>query len=394
MHINHTHDAGLYLHIPFCLHKCPYCDFYSICETDQKDAYGKALQQEMAWRRTKSLFFDSLYIGGGTPSVLDSSTIDKLIQTACQYYSLQPDTEITIEVNPGTVTSEKLRDYRKSGINRLNIGVQSFQDKNLQFLGRIHSAADVVKVLRQARRAGFDNLGLDLMYGLPGQTRKQWRKDMESALAFQPEHLSCYMLSFEKGTPMDRDRQQGIIHPLPDDQVSGLFETTLLYLEQHGMRQYEISNFAVRPSCRSRHNQKYWSHVPYLGFGPSAHSFYPPSVRSWNQRSLQKYMDALQKGRRFVESRETLCHEQQMMEMIYLGLRTTDGLDLEVFRKRFDVDLQCQCEFVLETLYNDGYLKISGQKCFLTIQGQLFLDSIAIKLIEASEGKCQAAETP
>jgi oxygen-independent coproporphyrinogen-3 oxidase len=173
-----------------------------------------------------------------------------------------------------------------------------------------------------------------------------------------------------------------------------LFETTLLYLEQHGMRQYEISNFAVRPSCRSRHNQKYWSHVPYLGFGPSAHSFYPPSVRSWNQRSLQKYMDALQKGRRFVESRETLCHEQQMMEMIYLGLRTTDGLDLEVFRKRFDVDLQCQCEFVLETLYNDGYLKISGQKCFLTIQGQLFLDSIAIKLIEASEGKCQAAETP
>jgi oxygen-independent coproporphyrinogen-3 oxidase len=249
-------------------------------------------------------------------------------------------------------------------------------------------------VLRQARRAGFDNLGLDLMYGLPGQTREQWRKDMDSALAFQPEHLSCYMLSFEAGTPMDRQRREGSIRPLPDEQVSGLFETTLQYLDLHGMRQYEISNFAVRPSRRSRHNQKYWRFVPYLGFGPSAHSFSPPSVRAWNEHGLQTYMTALEKGRLPVASQEILSREQQMMEMIYLGLRTTDGMDLESFKNQFDVDLQRQCRSVIEMMCNAHYLKISDQRCRLTLQGQLLLDSIAARLIETADHKHQPVERP
>ncbi len=383
MNTNHTLYAGLYVHIPFCVRKCPYCDFFSICETGLEAAYVNALQQEMELRSTTALSFDSLYIGGGTPSVLDASAIDRVIQAAYQNYAIRTDAEITIEVNPGTVTPQKLRDYRKSGINRINIGVQSFQDETLNFLGRIHTAADAMNVLRQARRAGFENLGFDLIYGVPGQTSEQWRNEMDRALAFRPEHLSCYMLTFEADTPLDQLRQQGIIQPLPDFELSRLFETTLSYLNNHGMAQYEISNFAAHSSYRSRHNQKYWGRVPYMGFGPSAHSFFPSDSRSWNYRSVQKYMTALEKGRRPTASQETLSREQQIVEMIYVGLRKTDGMDLEQFKQWFDIDLQVQCRPVLESLCREHYLKLAGQKCFLTAAGQLLSDSIAVMLIEA-----------
>lgn len=383
MKTNNTPYAGLYVHVPFCVRKCPYCDFYSITDLTLESDYVNALQKEMALRATAEIAFDSLYIGGGTPSVLSPSSIDRVIQSACRHYPVLSEAEITLEVNPGTVDKRKLREYRHIGINRLNIGVQSFQDEQLKMLGRIHSAADAKLVLSQAREAGFANLGLDLMYGLPGQTRECWLEDMETAARFQPEHLSCYLLTFEPGTPMDQQRRRGEIRPLQDDRTSRLFETTLQRLEALGYEQYEISNFAVRPVYRSRHNQKYWAFVPYMGFGPSAHSFATPATRSWNYRDVKRYIATLENGGLPCEAHERLSPEQRMMEMIYLGLRKIEGIDLATFRRLSGIDFSVQCDQVIAAMQREGYLRVWGHHCGLTRRGQLLLDSIAALLIEA-----------
>lgn len=382
MNTNHTPFSGIYIHIPFCVRKCPYCDFYSVSDTALEAAFLEALQMEMRMRSSPSLTFDTLYIGGGTPSVLKPSSIDCLIQTACRCFSILPDAEITIEVNPGTVDAEKLRDYRRAGINRINIGVQSFQDENLRFLGRVHSAADATNVLRWARQAGFDNVGLDLIYGIPGQSRQCWRQDLATAVDIQPEHLSCYMLTFEAGTLMDKRRQKGEIEPLQEGKLSELFETTIGYLAYQDYRQYEISNFARQPARRSRHNQKYWAFVPYIGLGPSAHSFTAPE-RSWNHRSVKRYIAAISSGLSPIEDKEVLTRGQQMIEMIYLGLRKTEGIDLQRFNQQFGVDFNHQCKHLIEQLQKEKYLETTQNHCFLTRRGQILLDSIADMLIAA-----------
>jgi len=383
MHSNRTPLAGLYVHIPFCIRKCPYCDFYSVTDTALETAFLTALQKEMRMRKAAGLTFDTLCLGGGTPSVLAPSSIDSILQTAHRCFAISDDAEITIEVNPGSVNAARLRDYRRAGINRLNVGVQSFQDDNLNFLGRIHSAADAKAVLRQARRAGFDNIGLDLIYGLPAQLRQDWLRDLESAADFQPEHLSCYMLTFEAGTPLDRKRQSGSVQPLPDDRLAELFEITLQDLASRAYHQYEISNFARRPLHCSRHNQKYWDFVSYLGFGPSAHSFAVPARRSWNYRSLRQYIAALEDGLPPTAAEELLTHEQRMIEMIYLGLRQTEGIDVRRFRQSFGVDLTRHCGQTVESLRKARYLETSRTHCFLTRRGQMLLDSVAGRLIQA-----------
>jgi len=218
-----TEPAGIYIHIPFCIRKCPYCDFYSVTDFSLKPPFLKALMREMRMVCNVSSRFNTLYIGGGTPSVLDAEDIRQIIMKARRSYDILPESEITIEANPGTVNPEKLRDYHHAGVNRINIGVQSFYDPNLKFLGRIHSARDAVLAIRWARKAGFDNMGLDLICGIPGQTKKSWLLDLQNAIEFEPEHLSCYMLTFEPDTPMDKDRQRGIFRPLNEHSAVSLF---------------------------------------------------------------------------------------------------------------------------------------------------------------------------
>ena len=379
-----TTPAGLYIHIPFCQKKCTYCDFYSITDLSKITQFVKALKREMQLSGKKSLIFDTLYAGGGTPSLLGADEFGQIIKSARRYFNIRPDAEMTLEVNPATVPVENLKTYRRCGFNRLNIGVQSFQNDNLQFLGRIHSAADALLSVKWARQAGFDNIGLDLIYGLAGQDKKNWLRDLKQAVDIKPQHIACYMLTTESGTPLDRDVKMGRTRLLADETLRELFDSTIDYLTTHGYEHYEISNFA---RCSgdddakvSKHNLKYWSFAPYLGLGPSAHSFVEPE-RFWNHRSVQKYVRQIQAGVLPLAGKEKLTKEQMIMEAVYLGLRTVLGIDLNSFKAKFNLDFdQIFCETIAE-LETEGMLKINDRHCSLTRSGLLFLDSIASRFI-------------
>lgn len=380
-----TKPAGLYIHIPFCLRKCPYCDFFSITDLSSATAFIDALISEMAVTGNGGFEFDTLYVGGGTPTVLPPQGIHRIVAAAHRTFTILPDAEITLEANPGTLTGEGLRIYRDSGANRINIGVQSFLDANLDFLGRIHTGKEAEVAIAAARHAGFRNVGIDLIYGLPGQTREAWLRDLRRAAEFEPEHLSCYMLTCEPGTPLDRRRLDGRFRPLPDDRVGDLFETARVFLAAHGYVQYEISNYARSTSegfspFTSRHNRKYWSHAPYIGLGPSAHSF-DGRRRYWNIADVKQYIECVAGGRSAVAEKEELSREQRMMESVYLGCRQTSGISIEAFNRSFDADFKVMFGEALTILEEKGYVEFVQNRCSLTPRGMLFLDSIVTMLI-------------
>ena len=373
--------AGLYVHIPFCLRKCRYCDFYSISDLCQTPGFLAALNREMQMNRGTSLVFDTIYIGGGTPSVLAPESIGQIIETAARYFNIVSESEITLEVNPGMVTLDNLSEYRKFGVNRLNIGVQSFDDKNLRFLGRLHSGSDACLCVEWARRAGFDNIGLDLIFGLPGQDKTNWLSDLTQASNLEPEHLSCYMLTCESGTPLDKDVKTGRIRLAAEGMVLDLFNTAIHYLTTRSFLHYEISNFArmAGPNHEprtSRHNLKYWSFAPYIGFGPSAHSFIEPE-RFWNHRSVTTYVRQIEAGKSAIAEKEILTKEQMIIEAIYLGFRTTRGIDLDGFKAKFNMSFSQIFERTIAELEARGMIKMCERHCALTRKGLLFLDSIA-----------------
>jgi len=368
------------VHIPFCVKKCPYCDFYSITGTSLKKRFISALISEMNMKYNLPFKFETLYIGGGTPSVLETELIIRIIETARSLYKLLPDSEITIEVNPGTVKLEKLKEYKDAGVNRISIGVQSFQERNLNFLGRIHTVEDADLTIKWARDSGFENIGIDLIYGIPGQTQKSWLCDLAKAVSYKPEHLSCYMLTYESGTPMEKDLQKGLFKPLEEEMVGELFTATTEFLAAKGYAQYEISNFTREKNLRSRHNQKYWSFDPYIGFGPSAHSFIEPR-RSWNKASVTAYIKDLEEGRPPIDGQEVLNREQMMTESIFLGLRKTDGIDVSEFNSIFDKNFFKIFGEQIDDFEEKGLIVTNQTSCALTLKGMLFLDSITSMLV-------------
>ena len=282
------------------MRKCSYCDFYSVEDLGLKPAFLAALQAEIASAHADGLVFDTIYIGGGTPSTLEPAEVGRIVESLAARFRFEGAVEVTLEANPGTVGPDKLKGFRAAGVNRLTIGVQSFDPGRLDLLGRIHTSVQAERAVADARAAGFDEIDIDLIYGLPGQTASAWTDDLERALAHNPEHLSCYMLIIEPGTPMARMRDSGRLRPPPDDQVAELFVLTSELLTGRGYRHYEIANFARCDAGRadahvSRHNSKYWSYAPYLGFGPAAHSFLPPR-RFWNERNLAGYVEAIGAG--------------------------------------------------------------------------------------------------
>ena len=377
--------AGLYVHIPFCLRKCSYCDFYSISDLSQTARFLAALKREMRMNSGTPLVFDTLYIGGGTPSVLAPEAIGQIIKTASRYFRFASDAEITLEVNPGTVTLDNLSEYRKFGVNRLNIGVQSFDDNNLRFLGRLHSGSAARLSVEQARRAGFDNIGLDLIFGLPGQDKTNWLSDLKQADNLEPEHLACYMLTCETGTPLDRDVKTGRIHLAAEGMVLDLFNTAIHFLTDRSFLHYEVSNFAriAGPDHEprtSRHNLKYWSFAPYIGLGPSAHSYLEPE-RYWNHRSVATYVRQIEAGKSALAEKESLTKEQMMIETIYLGFRTTRGIDLNVFKAKFEISFTQIFDKSIAELETRDMIKMSETHCALTHKGLLFIDSIASMFI-------------
>jgi len=384
MHADKSEPSGIYIHIPFCLKKCPYCGFYSITELSLKEAFLKALIREMRILGNIPFIFDTIYIGGGTPSVLTPYDIGKIIENACRFFRISQHAEITMEVNPGTVDQKSFKGFNSAGVNRISIGAQSFQEANLKFLGRIHSVKDISLAVKWARKADFDNIGLDLIYGLPGQTKKSFILDLKNAVDFKPEHLSCYMLTYEPGTPMHKALHKTEFHFLPDKSVTSMFKTASEFLSMNKYVHYEISNFGLIGSDGhanvSRHNMKYWTSVPYIGLGPSAHSFIEP-VRCWNACSVLKYIEDLRKDRLSMEGKEVLSSEQQIIEAISLGLRLKEGIKTDSFDDKFKVNFKQKFAEKIAYLEKDGFINISKNRCSLTQKGMLFADSITAMLI-------------
>lgn len=378
---NGSNLPGIYIHVPFCRRKCPYCDFYSVTGTDWLPAYLDALCREIRLAPKPEGPCDTVYIGGGTPSLIDADQLDRLFEKLFTHFDIAEDAEITLEANPGTVSADLLKRCRKAGVNRLNIGVQSFNDESLCFLGRIHSGAQSVETLCQARDAGYENIGLDLIYGLPGQSVEAWRTELSSALDFSPAHLSCYLLTYPAGTPMAEAMNQNRFTPLAEETCSEMFLLTHDFLSGSGYDHYEISNYAASKNQRSRHNQKYWHHVPYIGMGPAAHTYFD-HTRYWNVASVQQYVERAKSGRLPVEESEALTAEQEMIEAVFLGLRCTDGICIESFEARFGIDFYNRFRNVIFRSQEAGYLSLARGRCALTRQGRLYADSIAAAFTE------------
>lgn len=320
--------AGLYIHVPFCKSKCPYCDFYSITAPGAERRWARALILEAQGYRSGFTAFDSLYLGGGTPSVLPPDLLGDLLAAIDAVWTFAPDSERTIECNPNDLSPERLDGYRALGINRISVGVQSLNDAELTFLGRRHRRSDTLRALDWVRERGPDNLSIDLIYGFAGQSLTSWRSTLEAVLRYRPQHLSCYQLTLADSTPFGRAAVAGKVHLAAPDQQADLFLFTAALLGERGFLHYEVSNFARDSAGRCRHNLKYWSRVPYLGLGPAAHS-HQNGVRWWNVGSLEAYCRSLEATGSAVAGRERLSPEQIRLEDLALGFRTRDGVALE-----------------------------------------------------------------
>jgi len=373
-------SPGLYIHVPFCRSKCPYCAFYSIPSPSLIPIWLDGLKKEVSLYSGQFDPFDSLYVGGGTPTFLETGVLSDLIKHLFTHFDFAPDTEVTVEANPCDLTDEKTETLRDLGVNRVNVGVQSFDDRVLSFLGRGHRVQDVNRALNRLRRFGFENVGIDLIYGFKEQGLKGWLNTLDSALSFQPEHISCYQLTFEKKTVFGRLRDKGQIEPLIESEEAAHFLTTSQHLDDKGYIHYEISNFAKDEACRSRHNQKYWRHIPYLGLGPSAHSFHGKK-RWWNVRSIKRYCAAVEKGRSPVEGWEDLTDEQFKIESLALGLRTSAGIDLGT------VSCIPQSDAVLSSLQASGLVKVIDGRIIPTREGFLVADQLPVCFFEGSISK-------
>lgn len=368
---------GLYIHIPFCVAKCQYCDFtsYPGRSDQEKVTYLQALAKEVRiyarMLRESTAYGDmslmSLYFGGGTPTCLTGGQLCFLLETIRENFSISAGAEITIEGNPGTLDLAKLLDLRQGGFNRLSLGAQSFHQQELSMLGRIHTASETRQAYQWAREAGFTNIGLDLMYGLPGQDLEHWRANLLTALSLAPEHLSLYQLKIEEGTPFYKRLSQGNLQEFPEDLAAIMYEEAIQTLTRAGYHHYEISNFAI-PGRESRHNQLYWRNEEYLGLGAGA-AGYLLGVRYRNEAVLTSYEALLNQGRRAVASEEFINPELQMAEAIFLGLRLVEGLDKENFFRRYGVRIEQRYGETISKLKEQGLLQEDAEHIALTKLG-------------------------
>jgi oxygen-independent coproporphyrinogen III oxidase len=368
---------GLYIHIPFCASKCGYCDFYSDTDTGLVGVYLDALFREIDACREEFAEFDTIYLGGGTPSLLTTGQIGAILEKLGLAFKITAGAEITIEVNPADLGRDELNILGSLGINRINIGVQSFDDRELAFLGRRHGSRQAAAALEAARNAGFENIGLDLIYGLPGQTFNGWQSSLEKGLSFCPDHLSCYELELKASTPLGRKYEQGMFEPRSDESQREFFMRTSETIEEAGYIHYEISNFAKGMDKASRHNQKYWDHTPYLGLGPSAHSF-KGRRRWWNHESIHDYLRDLGEGKLPVSESEELGSEELSMEALFLGLRMKKGIDVESYRQQYGSDLMKEKGLKLSEWMKAGLIEFDAGTIRPTRAGMAVADTLAL----------------
>ncbi len=376
---------GLYVHIPFCVKKCNYCDFLSAPADDAtKERYVAALCKEISGYKelAKDYELASIYFGGGTPSVLEVSLIEQLLDVIRKSFSVNMAAEVTLEVNPGTVTPDKLKSYRELGINRLSIGVQSAKEKELQLLGRIHSFEDAKNTVQWARDAGFTNISMDLISALPGQNLADYKENVEAILSLNPEHISSYSLIVEEGTPFYEQYGEGKVceKELPDEETDrAMYAYTKERLVEAGYERYEISNYA-KSGYESKHNSSYWTGVEYLGVGLGASSLFT-NARYHNETELTAYMEEVEAGQDVRREIERLVLEEQMEEFMILGLRRMCGISREEFQKRFGRPLETVYGSALQKLKKQELITVEGDCVALTelgidVSNQVFVEFI------------------
>ena len=361
--------TGIYIHIPFCKSRCRYCDFFSTTQLEKREAYVKAVVEEWGhyqneWSKQE---IRTIYLGGGTPSLLPIESLRLLLHTILSSIDTTSIQEITLEANPGDITAENIRAWRAMGINRLSMGVQSFNDRLLQLVGRRHSAEQAIQAIQTAQAEGITNLSIDLMYALPGQTMADWQADIAQALALQVPHISSYGLIYEEGTPLTQWLEQGKITAIDEDNEMQMYDYLVEQLTQHGYEHYEVSNFAL-PGQHSKHNSSYWNDTPYLGLGAGAHS-YDGTMRWWNINDLDQYI-AQAMSHQLRPEQEVISPEERHMEQVMLGLRTSKGVPCAAV----NMDK-------VQAYLSEGYLKQQGDYIMATTQGFHILNRIMEDLV-------------
>ncbi len=377
--------AGVYIHIPFCKSRCKYCDFFSTTMLDRREEYVAALRQEIELRKAEIAHnpIQTIYFGGGTPSLLEVKDIDTILQQLSIINYQLSIQEITLEANPQDLTLERLQAYRAIGINRLSIGIQSFHDKHLQLLGRRHSAAEAIQAVRWAQEAGFTNISIDLIYGIPTQTMEEWQADIRQALALDVPHISTYNLIFEEGTRLTQMLLDGQISTADEDLENEMYETIVNTLNDNGYTHYEVSNFC-KPNLHSQHNSSYWNNTSYVGLGAGAHSLKQTkekgqrtedkgivSERAWNISDLDGYITSIQTGVLPQES-ENLLEKDCYNEKVMLSLRTIWGLDLN----SLSADERAHCLQQAEKYIDTNLLQLNNNRLTASLKGSEILNQI------------------
>jgi len=368
--------AGLYVHIPFCSSRCSYCDFATgLYQSELAERYVRALIDEIGSSRYAGENVDTIYFGGGTPSLLALAQLERILASIYERFEITAGPEITIEINPGSATLEKLRAFRSLGVNRASFGAQTFDDAELAKLGRSHNSADTLRTFAALREADFANVSFDLIAGLPGQTLEGWQRNIKQALDLAPEHLSFYLLEVHSGTPLAEHIRRGI-QPQPDDDLAGvMYEWMIEQAAAAGYEHYEISNLC-RPGFHSRHNVKYWTAASYYGFGCSAHS-YDGDMRRWsNQRDALKYVEIVESGASPVVEEQLLEQNDVRAEAVFLGLRLMQGVDLRRYRESFGVDLRDEHADDLDRFCKAGLIELDGDLIRLTRTGALLSNEV------------------
>ena len=369
-------SAGLYVHIPFCSSRCSYCDFATgLYQSELADRYVRAVVQEIRSSGYAGRGVDTVYFGGGTPSLLAPPQLDRILSALFEHFRVEETAEITLEINPGSATPEKLREFRRLGINRASFGAQTFDDAELAKLGRSHNAADTLRTFKDLRSAGFANVSFDLIAGLPGQTLAGWERNVKQALELHPEHFSFYLLEVHSGTPLAEHIRRGL-QPVPDDDLAGvMYRWMLEQASEAGYEHYEISNLC-RPGFDARHNLKYWTAQPYYGFGCSAHS-YDGRLRRWsNHRDVLKYVQTVEGGVSPVVEEQELSQTDVRAEALFLGMRLMRGVDVRQYREEFGVDLRDEHGEDLDRFCKAGLLEFDGDLIRLTRTGALLSNEV------------------
>lgn len=375
---NQVQMAGIYIHIPFCRKACHYCNFHFSTSLGKAEAVVNSILKEITLRSSElEEDVQTIYFGGGTPSILAPATIDKMLQTIHAHYKISSNPEVTLEANPDDITAEKAKAWKQMGINRFSIGVQSFADENLQWMNRAHDASQSIQCIQTIREAGFDNFSIDLIYGTPGQTQQGWIKDLEKAIELKIPHLSCYALTVEEGTALHHMIGSGKKQKISADEQAERFEALVELSTKAGYIHYEISNLAM-PGKESKHNSAYWEGKPYLGFGPSAHSF-SGTKRSWNIADNLKYIQSIEAGI-LPREEETLREIDQLNEYIMTSLRSIKGMQKGVIEKRWGMDKLQTISTEIEQFIRSGKIMATENAWVLTGEGRFFADGIASSL--------------